>query len=277
MTTHGLRFLPGCSLAVFCLAAAARAQSLTPASWSGELYLTSYGDPASPVQSAITGPGPVSLQLDGNQGQFAGYAGFSPSLSISVSATGAFDVSDLGTEPALAYATGNATLSYSFEILGPTPTVQLQVISSGNASVSAAQSLWAEPSTSSSFLVSSGEGSQPLYLGDSASTNASTTQTVSDAFSFDQVALFDTGTIYDVSLSVSATAGIDDGTQTASADVDPTFQIVDVSDPNDYSIVFAPGIGSSGSVPDAASAGGLLCFSLAALAGLRRMRPPIAA
>jgi hypothetical protein len=219
----------------------------------------------------------VSLQLDGDQGQFAGYAGSSPSLSVSVSATGAFDVSNLGAEPALAYATGNATLSYSFEILGPTPTVQLQVISSGNASVSEAQSLWAEPSTSSSFSVSSGAGSQPLYLGDSASTNASTTQNVSDGFSFDQVAQFDTGTIYDVSLSVSATAGIDDGTQTSSANVDPTFQVVDVSDPNDYSIVFGPGIGNASSVPDAASAWGLLSLSLAALTGLRRMRPPIAA
>jgi hypothetical protein len=261
-----------CLLAVFSLAAGARAQSLAPAAWSGQLYLSSFGDPTSPVQSQITGPGSVSSVLDGNQGQFTGYAGFSPSLSVSVSATGVFQVSDLATQPALSGATGNATLTYSFEILGPAPSVQLEVISSGSASLSQAQSLWAEPSTSASFGVYSYNGGQSSeILGDSATANASITGNVSNSFSFNEVDQFNTGTVYGVSLSVYALAGIDDGTQTSSASVDPTFQIVGVPDPNDYSIVYSPGIGNSNSVPDVASTLALLSFSLVGLACLRRM------
>jgi hypothetical protein len=151
--------------------------------------------------------------------------------------------------------------------------VQLRVVSSGTASVSQAQSLWAEPTTGSSFEVSSYDNGQSVeMLGDSTFSNASTSGDTTNSFSFDTVDQFSTGTIYSVSLNAEATAGIDDGTQTASANVDPTFQIVGVSDPNDYSIVYGPGIGNLQSVPDAAETLGLLSLSLVTLGmvGLRK-------
>lgn len=186
-------------------------------------------------------------------------------------------------------AHGLGSLTYSFEIIGPSGTVPVLVNATGHVSSSptaagvligsGAFALFSveEPAVGGLILQQASIDLRAKLFGIStASSNVGGTDATgfSGGFTVADLITMKTNTTYSVRLSVNAVsgsgAGLGGGFQQTSALVDPMFQIgPGVPDPQIYSLVFSNGIGNS-QVPVPIPAA--IWLFISALGGLARAR-----
>jgi hypothetical protein len=138
------------------------------------------------------------------------------------------------------------TLTYSFEISGPQPSVSVQVLATGNASFAPAGA-GDNDSASASLRISGGpvNGNPSGAISDQAFVDPSITTFSSANFTENGTYLLATNTIYTVALlaSVSSNPSVG-GFDTLSAFVDPQFIV-----PIGYSLEFSDGVGNGATTP----------------------------
>lgn len=293
------------SLGVLAVAPLA-AQTLQNAQWSGSFLSTVSHQNNSVLENfGITGPGSVSNQTqsgiigDTLSANFTGVNSFAPSLSASI-------VSTMPT-PGPNYPVGHmvganitASLDYSFMILGPTSTVLVDIDALGTAAISAlgVQRFGVFPNTTevrSSLDIISATGTriargatliQSTNPNPGPSSYAPVVGSPSSGFTsqfvidLNAVQLL-TNTVYNVDLDVSAYSFTQyfygGGDYSASAYVNPLLSISLANiDPNQYSIVYSPGLtaGNPNGVPDVGGTLVLMGISMGALLSLSRHRGP---
>jgi len=156
-----------------------------------------------------------------------------PALSISGSTNG----------PA-AYSQGNPSLTYQFEVIGPSGSVPIFVSAAGTASGTGIvyyDELSALLSISGGSI--GGTGGNP-YAGIFENTAGPGSWTLNGTYQFQA------NTIYTVTLSVNGGSSVGLGESGSySASVDPTFEITDPDYANLYSLDFSPGIENVATTP----------------------------
>jgi hypothetical protein len=254
-----------------------------PATWSGVLSGADGGVGYSDLD--ISSPGAFSSAAGGASSGFSGLGGFSASLTATATAVGG---------PGTVMASAFDEFIYSFEIFGPTPTVDILVSADGSA--------YTSPLAGGGFTSGNSAGSDiEIYPAGGAFVlvgaveTGSTTGLTDEGFSTtageygadegeyngavdDGVFAAETDTVYTVILEVGADVSMIDGigSTTATATVDPIIQFAPgVVDPGSYTFEYSPGIGVGAAVPEAGSALGLLALSLIGLNVVRgRLKGP---
>ena len=194
-----------------------------------------YGGPSLTVPPATL---PISVQAqnpgsDDNGGTASGAAmvsgGASPSISVSATADSESD--ETNPEDSGGFiAGGGATLSYEFEIVGPTTAGQIPVILQGNNSIT---------QTTGSFNYEVDITTELNVTGQNANYYNSTGGSINTTLDLDL------DTIYTVYMLAEAAVTADDFAQaTALAIVDPTFTA-----PSGYTIEYSPGLISTTPLP----------------------------
>ena len=254
--------------------ASASTVALSPSAYSGsfEVYADGYVCAAysctpnnSDSNKSITGPGTISasesapLISDGTISQIPG----SPNYPVGASASGSFNFSQtpspsmtmMGTASAVpvngvlsGVNIGNATQTYSMEVLGPAGYAQVKVDAHGGVSASSHAAGGYTGNLSVNFTVAG-------IIDDAATMNginAPGSKTFDDTGTY----TFSTSYIYSVTLYGNLNLGISGnlggGTETLSGYIDPTFTVVG-NDPGAYTLLFSPGIGNMSAVPEAST------------------------
>jgi hypothetical protein len=264
-------------------------------SWSGSINLQTN---AYSLDRNIPQPSPSIVTSSSHTDSAGDVATGLLSADLSDPSISAVGTGFVQSGPTNGFAVGSgaadADLIYSFEITGPSASVEVLV----DASLGVAGSpdrLFQTGSADAAFVVDGG-ALQPIYEelalnddGYSSYTLRSTTgsshvvtaypaDTTSASLSVDGDYLLSTDTVYTVEIAAEAQGssgdnalGIGGGITTFSAFVDPTFDI-DPGAPNaeDYSIQFSSGIGNSLTVPDTACTFTLAFLSFIGLAAVRR-------
>lgn len=246
--------------------------------WSANVF-TQTSSSTSPFwisQSQSTaGPNDISLSATGAVGDVV-QASFTANSSVP-SIRASVDVSDPGSA-SVASGSVESTLDYSFVINGPTPSVDVNILATGFASLFASNfgggaavfelSISGLGILGHAFITDSG----PLTSSGTTVTGDSTMGFTAD-FSLDQDYSLLTGFVYNVHMRAGAHSGLGSagGLTRVIAYVDPEFTIVG---PNAgaYSIDFSAGIGNGqpASVPDSGTTYSMLIISAFAIAVLRR-------
>lgn len=238
---------------------------------------------ALPVQAQLTFNGYVqavaatgneeSITADGDYSEVFGVPGYNASVSASVitmpssslSVSSSVD-SAVPNGPAQIY--GNPYIDYSLEVTGPAGTVPVTVNSALAASISApAPGAFGMLESVSDFYVQTASSSFEQYItiqdgfatvsdnGPVTVTPVSPLTGFSASFSGANTVTLDTNTSYEVQLLVinwlNVSGLLGGGSMSASASIDPTFQIgTGVSNPSLYSIELSPGVGNVAAIPE---------------------------
>jgi hypothetical protein len=142
---------------------------------------------------------------------------------------------------------GNATLTYSMKITGPTPFASVQVDAHGGVTVSSIAAGGSSNNYAQVYFGVDGEFSDSALVGTSLGL---ITKTFDDTNTYTLA----TNHVYTLelysNLYASVSGNLGGGTATFSGFIDPTFTVVG-DDPGAYKLYFSQGIGNSvGAVPE---------------------------
>ena len=160
-----------------------------------------------------------------------------------------------GSAPAsfTSIATGEASVSYFFEIVGPQNTsVEALVAGTGNIAVTGNFASTGYGYLAEARLILPVAPVQDIFIeGGSGPIGPNQIQTMSNSFSIGGTFDFDTNTPYQVIMQVKTSTDLNEQSITtaladliATASIDPSFQLLPFF-ANDYSIVFSDGIGDA--------------------------------
>ena len=220
-----------------------------------------------PVVPAAFGSTTVSAVAPFNDIEIGASADISATINYTSDPDGLRSVSVTGTlsaipfNGAVAFFNPTPSLSYNFEILGPTDTVMAQFLASGGVSLSGGAPGLVNNVMSATLQVTNSLGGGVVR--DQARTGLGPPI---PTFSESGMYTLDIGELYTVNLALNVAGGVSGnlggGTETLSAFVDPKVVL-----PDGYSIVLSPA--PAGNVPEA-STWAMILFGFAALGVIHR-------